>query len=142
MDVGYRTGTAVPSSEVIGPATLTSNGTTFEVMSSKWIDGTNGVAKTGEVWTAGTLTGAADGATLTGVGVLRKLIISNGSGAAITVNVYDNTAASGTKLTPLLHVPTLSQLVLDLAVPYSLGVYVDFSTATSCDALGYSQAVV
>lgn len=110
--------------------------------SSSWVDSVNGVAKVGERWTAGTLTGAADGATLTGVGVLRKLVISNGSGAAITVNVYDNTSASGTKLLPTLHVPTLTDKSWDLAIPYSLGVYIDYSSATSCDGIGYSQAVI
>jgi hypothetical protein len=104
-------------------------------------DAVNDLLKTGEKHTAGALTGAADGATITGVGVLRKLIISNGSGAAITVNVYDNTAASGTKLMPTLHVPTLTDKSWDVAIPFSIGVFIDFSTPTSCDAIGYYQAV-
>lgn len=137
----HKAGQSVPSATT-GAAILTSDGGTFEVMPSNWIDTTNGIAKTGEVWTAGVLTGAADGATLTGVGVLRKLVISNGSGSAITVTVYDNTAASGTKLFPVLNIPTVTTMQIDCAIPYSLGVYIDYSTATSCDGIGYSQAVV
>lgn len=105
------------------------------------VDVTNGVTKTAEIVTAGTLLDGADGATLTGVGVLKRLIITNGSGSAITAQVYDNTAASGTKLTPTLCIPTVTTLVIELNAPYALGVYVDFSAATTCTAIGYSQAV-
>ena len=103
-------------------------------------DAVNDLLKTTETWTAGAFTGAADGATITGVGKLRKLIISNGSGSAITVTVYDNTAASGTKLFPVLNIPALTTFQIDCAIPFSLGVYLDYSTATSCDGIGYYEA--
>jgi len=105
------------------------------------VDVTNGVTQVAEKVSAGTLLDGADGATLTGVGVLKRLILTNGSGSAITVQVYDNTSATGTKLTPTLCIPTLTTLVLELNVPYALGVYLDFSTPTTCTAIGYSQAV-
>ncbi len=136
----HKAGKAVPTGAT-GMAILGSDGGTFEVFPTAWADTTNGLAKIGESWTAGTLTGAADGATITGVGVLRQLIITNGSGSAITVNVYDNTAASGTKLTPALAIPANTTLVLAMAAPFALGVYLDYSTATSCDGIGYYQAV-
>jgi hypothetical protein len=102
-------------------------------------DAVNDRTRVSEVWTAGTLTGPADGATITGVGVLRQLILTNGSGAAITVNVYDNTTASGTKLTPALAIPANSTLIWNTAAPFSLGVYIDYSTPTSCDGIGYYE---
>lgn len=105
------------------------------------VDTTNGVMKTAERVTAGTLISGADGGTLAGVGVLKRLMLYNGSGSATTAEVYDNTAASGTKLTTTIPLPTLGLVVLELNVPYALGVYIDFATATSCQALGYSQAV-
>lgn len=104
-------------------------------------DNTNNVMRVGEIVAAGTNTGAADGATLTGTGVLKRLILTNGSGSAITVEVYDNTSATGTKLTPTLCIPALTTMVLELNVPYSLGVFIDWSTATSCSGMGYSQAI-
>lgn len=104
-------------------------------------DATNDMQKTTRISTAGALTGAANGATVTGVGKLRKLIISNGSGSAITVNIYDNTSATGTKLMPQLNIPTLTTLQIDnLDVPFSLGVFIAYSTATSCDGIGYYEA--
>lgn len=105
------------------------------------VDDTNGVTKVAELTTPGSLLDGADGNTLTGVGVLKKIIITNGSGSAITVQVYDNTSATGTKLTPTLCIPTVSTLQVELNAPYALGVYVDFSTPTTCTAIGYSQAV-
>lgn len=105
------------------------------------VDDTNGVTKTAEIANQGTLVSGADGATLTGVGVLKRLMLYNGSGSAVTVEVYDNTSATGTKLTTTIPLPTLGHANLELNVPYALGVYIDFSTATSCQALGYSQAV-
>ncbi len=111
-------------------------------LSGPGIDETNGVLKTAQRNTARTLLDGADGATLTGVGVLSKLVITNGSGSAITVQVYDNTSATGTKLTPTLCIPTLTTLQMELDVPYALGVYIDFSTPTTCTAIGYSKAVV
>jgi len=104
-------------------------------------DAVNDLQKTTRTATAGALTGAANGATVTGVGKLKKLIISNGSGSAITVNVYDNTSAAGTKLMPQLNIPALTTLQIDnLDVPFSLGVFIAYSTATSCDGIGYYEA--
>jgi len=105
------------------------------------VDATNEVTKVAEMVTAGTLLSGADGATLTGVGVLKRLMLYNGSGGATTAEVYDNTSAAGTKLTTTIPLPVSGLVVLELNVPYALGVYIDFATATSCQALGYSQAV-
>lgn len=104
-------------------------------------DTTNGVNKTAEIVSVGTLLSGASGNTLTGVGVCKWLHLYNGSGSAVTVNVYDNTAGSGTNLMPTISIPTLGNVKIELNVPYALGVYVAWSTATSCQALGYSQAV-
>ena len=104
-------------------------------------DAVNDLQKTTRTATAGALTGAANGATITGVGKLKKLIISNGSGSAITVNVYDNTAAAGTKLMPAIAIPANTTREIDnLDIPFSLGVYIAYSTATSCDGIGYYEA--
>lgn len=106
------------------------------------VDVTNGLVKTAEINTAGTLISGADGTTITGVGVLTKLVITNGSASATTANVYDNTTNSGTKLTPLLALPANTTLVIPLDVPFSIGVYVDFTTATTCEVIGYYKVVV
>jgi hypothetical protein len=105
------------------------------------VDATNEVTKTAEIVTDGTPISGANGATLTGVGVLKRLMLYNGSGSAVTVEVYDNTSAAGTKLTTTIPIPTLGFHNLELNKPYALGVYIAWSTATSCQALGSSQAV-
>lgn len=106
------------------------------------VDDTNGVTKVAEIVTDGTLVSGANGATLTGVGVCKRLMLYNGSGSAVTVEVYDNTSATGTKLTTTIPIPTLGFHNLELNKPYALGVFIAWSTATSCQALGSSQAVV
>lgn len=141
MSETVKTGKTVAASSFGQPVLTKSSGGLYELMPSGHIDSVNNVMKVAEKWTAGTLTGAADGATITGTGVLRKLVISNGSGSAITVTVYDNTAASGTKLLPVLNIPALTTFPLDLAIPFTTGVYIDYSTATSCDGIGFYQAV-
>lgn len=104
-------------------------------------DVTNEVLKVAEKWVQGSLTGAADGATITGTGVLRKLILTNGSGSAITVAVRDNTSGSGNKLMPDIAIPANTTREIDVAIPFTIGVHIDWSNATSCDGCGYYQAV-
>jgi len=104
------------------------------------VDVTNGVMNTGEAFTAGTLVSGADGATITGLGILGRLTIYNGSASAITVEVYDNTSATGTKLTTTIPVAAGARYSEVLGVRFSLGVYLDFSTATSCQGMGYWRA--
>jgi len=104
------------------------------------VDETNGVLKTGEALTAGTLVSGADGATITGLGILGRLTIYNGSGSAITVEVYDNTSATGTKLTTTIPIAAGARFSEVMNVRFSLGVYLDFSTATSCQGMGYWRA--
>lgn len=104
-------------------------------------DSVNDVLKIGEKWTRGTLLSGADGATITGVGVLRKLFLYNGTGSATVAQVYDGTSATGNKLTTSIAMPANSLVQVEFAAPFSIGVYVDFLLATSCEALGYYQAV-
>lgn len=104
-------------------------------------DTTNGVQKIAEKWIPGTITGAADGATITGLGVLRKLILSNNNVAATTATIYDNTVGSGTKLLPTIALPANTTVQIDVAVPFTIGVFIDWATPTGCDGQGFYQAV-
>lgn len=93
-----QAGKAAPS-DALGGAILTKDGNgNFEIFPTGWIDGTNKVAKVARKLAAGTVL-SADGNTLTGVGLLARLVVSNAHATnATTVAVYDNTSATGTKL--------------------------------------------
>jgi hypothetical protein len=79
----------------------------------------------------------ADAAITTGSGYLKGIIISTDSANSVTFAVYDNTAASGSKLFSTLTVTTsTANRVTTLSFdghecPYSTGIYVDITTAGS-----------
>ena len=137
----HQAGKNAPS-DALGSAILSKNIVgNFEVFPTGWIDPTNNVAKVARLLTAGTVLGS-DGNTLTGVGLLARLVISNAHATnATTVAVYDNTAAYGTKLCADLVIPANSTLSIDIEAPYAAGVYLDFAAGTP-SGIGYSQAVV
>lgn len=64
---------------------------------------------------------AADGTAVTGKGFLYGIVIS---GAAGEVIVYDNTAASGTKL---LQANAMGNYWFDAPIPFTIGVRVDLT---------------
>lgn len=137
----HQAGKNVPS-DALGGAVLSKNSSgNFEVFPTGWIDGTNNVAKVARLLAAGTVL-TADGNTLTGVGLLARIVVSNSHATdKTTVAVYDNTSATGTKLCADLVVSAGATLAVDIESPYALGVYLDFTGGTP-SAIGYGQLVL
>jgi hypothetical protein len=82
---------------------------------------------------------AADGAVKTGPGSLVALLLTAGDGAAATIVLYDNTAASGTKLVTL-KAPTGTSVQWSPSNPtvFGVGCYADI---TGADAVAYALYV-
>ena len=82
---------------------------------------------------ANSIGNTADAAVTTGPGYLKGLIVHTDATNACTVSVYDNTAASGTKLFSTWTVTTSAtdrtQALSfdDKEVPYGTGIYVDIT---------------
>ena len=79
---------------------------------------------------------AASALITTGQGLFYGVLIATDSTTAITVNVYDNTAASGSKIIPSITVPTAADYRLQGIYPpvpirYYNGLYVSISS-TDC----------
>lgn len=79
---------------------------------------------------------AASALIASGEGLFYGVLIATDSTTGITVNVYDNTAASGSKIIPAITVPTASDYRLQAIYPpvpirYYTGIYVSVSS-TDC----------
>lgn len=137
----HQAGKTAPA-DALGTLVLSKNASGYlEAFPTGWIDATNHVAKIARVFAPGTVL-TADGNTLTGVGLLGRLVVSNAHETDPTVvAVYDNTSATGTKICADLVIPAESTLVVDVDVPYGLGVYLDFTGGTP-SAIGYGQLVL
>ena len=81
-------------------------------------------------WMHQTATLTADSAAVSGEGYIYGIVVVTDGTNAPTFAVYDNTAASGTKIVPdlvLAATPRVQTLSLDPAVAFSNGVYVDLT---------------
>ena len=87
---------------------------------------------------ANSIGNTADAAVTTGAGYLKGIIVHTDATNACTLSVYDNTAASGTKLFSTWTVPTSSSnrtAALGFngqECPYGNGIYVDITCAGTC----------
>jgi len=105
-------------------------------------DVTNNLLKTAEINTAGSLV-AADGASIAGVGVLAKLIVSNNHATEVLdLSVYDNSSAAGTKLLPDMVIPAQTQREFSPNVPFSIGVWLEKGATGTMSAIAYYKVAV
>lgn len=74
--------------------------------------------------------GAATNAVATGAGTLKRIIVNKAVASGV-ITIYDNTAASGTKIGTITHPGTLlkNQYFLDFDVKFSTGLTVVTSAA-------------
>ncbi len=107
-------------------------------------DATNNLMKIGELCAAGNAPINASGQLIAaGVGKISRAIFNNDHATnKATFQLYDNTSAAGTKLGPLITVPALSSYVLELHIPYAIGVYCAIGGTGTPEAFGISQAVI
>lgn len=85
-------------------------------------------------WMVPTAVLTADAAAYTGVGFIYGILAESDGTNDITVQLYDNTAASGTKLAPLWRIATTSDnrshyISFDPPLRVGTGCYVDVTTA-------------
>lgn len=86
-------------------------------------------------WGEGKVGQTSDGICAVGSGYLRGILVHTDGTYAVTLNVYDNTAASGTKLFSTWTIPTSATnrtSAIDFAereCPFTTGVYVDVTTS-------------
>jgi hypothetical protein len=83
-----------------------------------------------EEWMEQTATLTADAAAVSGAGYIYGIVFVTDGTNAPTFVVYDNTAASGTKIVPdlpLSATPRVQTLSFDPAVAFNNGVYVDLT---------------
>lgn len=84
---------------------------------------------------ANSIGNTADGICAVGQGYFTGLLVHTDGTNAVTVSVYDNTAASGTKLMSTWTVPsstsnrTAAIGFMEKECPYSTGIYVDITTS-------------
>lgn len=101
-----------------------------EALPTGWIDSTNNKAVVEQRYSgSGALT--SDTAVKSGAGFLHTITISMNDAAptAGTIDVYDNTSASGTKLfTWTLTTAVFTPFTVTLDVSVANGIYVDFTT--------------
>lgn len=84
----------------------------------------------------------ASAAIVTGAGKLCGVMIATDGTNAVTLNIYDNTAASGTKLIPTRVIPTSStsrgwSVGFNPAIPFKTGLYISVSTAGTVSYVPY-----
>ena len=77
---------------------------------------------------------SADALIATGQGVFYGIIVSTDSTNAVTLDIYDNTSASGTKLIPTSTITTASDdriqsITFENGVEFYKGIYVDITCA-------------
>lgn len=94
-------------------------------------DTTNDVLKVAELCTLSTIL-TADGQIYTGVGTIVKFFVGNTHATeTATIQLYDNTAASGDKLAGLINVPPVNGFrEVTLNVPFANGIYADVTSGT------------
>lgn len=114
-----------------------------QLVSTEANDNTNNVMRSGEIWSAGTVLNA-DGNSLTGVGVCAAISVSNNHASNdITVSVFDNTSATGSKLCEdFTLAPKASTGAKIIRAPYALGVYFDFGGTGTPSGIAYGQAII
>lgn len=84
----------------------------------------------------------ASAAIITGAGSLCGVMIATDGTNAVTLNIYDNTAASGTKLIPTRVIPTSAtsrgwSLSFIPAIPFKTGLYISVATDGSVSYVPY-----
>lgn len=84
----------------------------------------------------------ASAAIVTGAGSLCGVMIATDGTNAVTLNIYDNTAASGTKLIPTRVIPTSAtsrgwSLSFIPAIPFKTGLYISVATDGSVSYVPY-----
>lgn len=93
-----------------------------------------GFAQEVVVGTSGVKT--ADAGITSGSGEFHGLFVVTDGTNACTVAVYDNTAASGTKLQPTVIAPAGASYGMGYSwnppIPYGTGIYVDITTSGTC----------
>jgi len=87
----------------------------------------------------------ADAAIDTGAGYFYGMILATDGTNAVTVDIYDNTSASGTVLVPTFVITTsatdrVRSLSFDPPVAYNNGVYVDITCAGTMSFVGYYRS--
>lgn len=77
-----------------------------------------------------------DGLVKTGPGIIRSVILTAGSGATGTIDIYDETSASGDVILSLSAVQATSVVAAPLNVAFGVGCYIDITGAgASCTVM-------
>lgn len=118
------------------------DGTYSMAMGGAGSDAVNNVVEVVQRAEQGALVSGADGALWEGVGDLVAVHVYNGSGSAITYQLYDDSSAvAGNKIGTTRSVATLAtDTVLFHGKTLAIGVFIDFSTPTSCEARAFVRA--
>ena len=85
---------------------------------------------------------AADALIFTGPAVLRGFIVTTDGAADVTIDVYDKTTATGTKLIPTFTVKGANNYggVMNAEIQAATGIYLDITTSGTAGVVVYYSA--